>query len=235
MYGIYIMIGVLGAIWSNRRRKYLKIKVKGTDTEIRIEEKDLFEGDGLKFIPVNDLFDYELGDHVSEGSLHGQFIKRIMRNERREWRNLVDKKLEGCEEERTEDVGGGEGRKRYPIGTSIRVEKGGPGQGYMLVALSRTKRTTLKAKATVEDVCITARRICEGAREYSQGRRIEIPIIGAGLSNTGIPPQELLDILMLFIIQGTQEGEIGKDIRIVGAKDTLAKIDLNRTRERWQR
>ena len=232
-YVAFIGIGLAVAGWRNWPTKSVNITIPETDSEIVAEIGDIFEGEGLKVIPVNEYFDCKLGDHVSEESLHGQFIKRVMKGDEEEWRKAVRPGLDRIAPIQR-DVGRRSGETdRYKIGTTVRIKTGGPGQEYILVVLSRTDLNSLKASAKLEDVCICIEAICNTARKYAQGRRVDIPIIGSGLSNTGVPPQRLLDILMLFVVHHTQKMEIAKEIRIVIGKKLGKKLDLHETKRRW--
>jgi len=180
----FIVFGLGVAWWKNRRKESMNITIPETDSEVTVEVGDIFEGQGLKFIPVNEYFDCKLGDHVSEESLHGQFIKKVMKMDDEEWRCVVKEKLREFEPiEQDVERKSGE-RDRYKIGTTVRIKTGGPEQEYMLVVLSRTDIESLKAGADLDDLCTCAEAICKEARKYSQGRRVDIPMIGSGLSNT---------------------------------------------------
>ena len=233
-YVAFIAAGLVVAWWRNRSKKSINITIRETDSEITVEVGDIFKGKGLKFIPVNEYFDCKLGDHVSEKSLHGQFIKKIMKSDEEEWRRVVTDGLRGIEPiEQDVERSSGE-RNRYRIGTTVRIKSSGPGQEYMLVALSRTDIESLKAEAKLGDLCICIEVICKEARKYSQGRRVDIPVIGSGLSNTGLPAQRILDILMLFVIHHSQKQEIAKHIRIVVSEKLLGRLDLHETERRWK-
>ena len=232
-YAAFIAIGLAVAVWRNWPKKSVHITIPETDSEIVAEIGDIFEGESVKVIPVNEYFDCKLGDHVSEESLHGQFIKRIMKGDEDEWRKAVRPGLDAMAPVER-DVGRTSGETdRYKIGTTVRIKAGGPGQEYILVALSRTNLNSLKASAKLEDVCICIEAICKAARKYAQGRRVDIPIIGSGLSNTGVPPQRLLDILMVFVVHHTKKREIAKQIRIVVSEKLGGRLDLHETERRW--
>ena len=232
-YILFLFAGLAVACCKNRRKELVNIVIPETDSEITVEIGDIFEGKGLKFISVNEYFDCKLGDHVSEESLHGQFIKRVMKGDEDEWRRAVSSILpESCRVAPDVERESGE-KDQYKIGTIARMKSGGPEQEYILVALTRTNIESLKASAELKDVCACAEVICEAARRYAQGRRVDIPIIGSGLSNTGLPPARLLDILILFVVYYTQKQEIAKQIRIVVSDKLRGRLDLKETQRRW--
>ena len=230
-YAAFIFAGLAVALWRNWTKKSVKITIPETDSDITVEVGDIFKDEGLKFIPVNEYFDCEIGDKVSEKSLHGQFIKRIMKMDNSEWWQVIKKGLDGVDPVQSDEV---TERNQYRIGTTVRIKNRGPEQEYMLVVLSRTDTVTWKAKADLTDICTCARSICDAAREYNQGRRVDIPIIGSGLSNTGIPIQRLLDILILFVMYYTQKEKIAKHLRIVVSEEALERLDLQETKRRWE-
>lgn len=233
-YVAFIAAGLVVAWWRNRSKKSINITIQEKDSEITVEVGDIFKGEGLKFIPVNEYFDCKLGDHVAEESLHGQFIKEIMKGDEDKWRRVVTDGLQGIEPiERDVKRNSGE-RNRYRIGTTVRIKAGGPGQEYMLVVLGRTNIKSLKAEATLGDLCTCLEAICKEAQNYNQGRQVDIPMIGSGFANPGLPAQRILDILILFIIHHLQKQEIAKHIRIVVSEKLLDRLDLHEAERRWK-
>ena len=233
-----LAISVCWAVWMSRKKESVKVMIPGKDGEITIEVGDIFEGEGVKFIPVNEYFDCKVGETVAERSLHGQFIKKIMKNNEERWQKLVVVEgLEGIEPERrnVERRGGIEKRDQYTIGTCAHVPNAGAGEEYFLVALSRTDRESLKAKAGFTELCTCIIEVCKKGRQRSEGREVVIPLFGTGLSNTGIPAQQILDLLILLIRHEAQKEEIAKHIKIVISGETVDKLDLNETERRWKK
>lgn len=239
-YVAFIAIGLGVAWWINRPKKSITepkksitMKIRGTGSKVTVEVGDIFEGGGLKFIPVNEYFDHELGDPVSETSLHGQFIKEIIKGEGN-WQQKVTSELQKIDPiERDVERNSGE-TDRYEIGTTVRIKAGGPGQEYMLVAFGRTNIKTSKAEPKLEDLYTCLDKICEEARNYNLGKQVDIPVIGSGFANLDLSAQQILDILILFVMYHSQKRKIAKHIRIVIGKDLLKELDLHETERIWK-
>ena len=82
-YSVAIHIATIaGSIASGLSRCKLKTRVtlkpSLSDSSIDLVFGDIFDGDEVVIIPVNEYFDGELGDHVSDKSLHGQFINKML-------------------------------------------------------------------------------------------------------------------------------------------------------------
>ena len=241
--GITLVVTVLGiavclAIWTGRKKAAVKVMIPGKDSEITIEVRDIFEGEGVKFIPVNEYFDCKVGETVAERSLHGQFIKRVMKYDEKRWQKLVVLEgLKGIRPKRRnmERKEGMEKRDQYAIGTCAHVRSTRAEEEYFLVALSRTDRKSLKAKAGFTELYTCIIEICKMGRQRSEGKDVVIPLLGTGLSNTGIPAQQILDLLILLIRHEAQKEEIAKHIKIVISSEALNKLDLNETERRWRK
>ena len=156
---------------------------------------DIFEGEGVVVIPVNEYFDGSLGDHVSVNTLHGFFIKNVLGGQSDAFFDLTSKALKSIESEEVLRTSG-RGRK-YLIGTvtSVDVNK----KQYLLAALSQTDISTLKASATVNELWDCLAGAWRGARNYSNGDCVRIPLSRHFPANLQIhgnriyiaPPREL--------------------------------------------
>ena len=78
MYSLMVLISLSVGVVGAAPAKELVLKMKNTDTKIRIIFGDLFAMDGGRVIPANEFFDSEIGQPVSPKSLHGIFINRIL-------------------------------------------------------------------------------------------------------------------------------------------------------------
>ena len=142
----------------------------------------VFEDSEVVVISVNEYFDGDLGDHVSKKSLHGQFIRDVLGGQSQAFFNLTYEALKGVAPQEA-DVARSSGRRdRYAIGTVARVDVND--RRYLLVALTRTDLSTLKASATVEDLWICLAGAWKGIRDYSNGQSVGI---GCGSSSSTAP------------------------------------------------
>ena len=210
-YVAYLIVGALVGAWQIRRKKVLEIAVEGRNTTITVREGDLFHGPGVKIIPVNDRMSSKIGQAVAEQSVHGQFLRRVVR-----YRDEM--KPRGYDDE--------EGLNE--IGEVRYWGEDGDGKHYLLAVLTETDPETLKASATFAQLQICLKGICDAARHHCNGQTLQLPLIGGGQSNTGIPSESLLNIIVTSLIEETRTQEITKEIEIVLPKEVGRAINLRK-------
>ena len=208
-YVAYLAVGVLVGAWQTRRKKVLEIAVAGRNTTIRVREGDLFHGLGVKVIPVNDRMSSKIGHAVAKQSVHGQFLMQVVRHR---------------DEMKPRGYDYGEGLKE--VGEVRYWGEDGDGKHYLLAVLTETDPDTLKASATFAQLQGCLRGICDAARHYCNGQTLQLPLIGGGQSNTGIPSESLLNIIVTSLIEETRIQEITKKIEIVLPKEVGRTINL---------
>ena len=218
-------LAAIGGFWRAWPTKRIEFQIPGSDSSFEIRFGNVFEGGGVVVIPVNEYFDGELGDHVSENSLHGRFIKDVLGGQSQTFFDLTSRALTGVvPEERS--VARPSGKcDRYAIGTVARVDVND--QRYLLVALSHTDLLSLKASATVHDLWTCLTEAWKGIREYSNGRPVRIPLIGSGLSGIGLPPGNLIDILVTSFLCHTKERKVADRVTLVLPGRLAGTLDLN--------
>lgn len=229
-YSGLVLFGIIFALWKTFPTKKVTRRLTNTNTTIQIVFDDIFAIDGHVVVPVNEYFDSEIGDPVSPLSLHGKFIHQILGGKSQIFDELVDQRLDSVPHKMTQNKKGRE--KKYPIGTTLvhdsTVTK------YFLVALSRTDVETLKAKADVPELWQALSGLWEKVRIEAGGSPVNIPLIGSGLSGVGLPPQQLLRIIMMSILDATKKWELTSEIRIVLHETVFEHIDLNVIQKDWR-
>ena len=233
IYFAWFFLGAAIALFVGRRPKRVCLYLGSQRVPIIIETADIFSGDGVKVIPVNEYFDGEVGDHVSIRSLHGQFIDRVCKRLPDRWDRILRDGLADVEPVRNVDRRSGRS-DQYRIGTWCRVPDAGPGQEYILVALSRTDDATLQASADIDDLYCAVSAAVSAAKQCANGRPVDFPLMGAGLSRTNLSASELLGILLEALIREDRRGMITERIRVVLHPDALRRIDLREVNRRWQ-
>ena len=221
--------------WRSRRRRRIELKLGKAGATIEVEVGNIFDSDGVKIIPVNNYFDSRIGQAVSQQSLHGALIERN-KGGYGEVQKRLRKGPEGKEPMATQVERGREGGKadEYEIGTYVTIIGETASEAYVAVALSKTDPETLVAKADIGDLCKAIVGACKGARETSNGRDVCFPLMGAGLSKTGIMPQQLLDMLVEVIRLEADKQEVAKRIKIVLEEAVWERIDLEAIQRRWE-
>ena len=228
-YGAMILASIVSGLWKCRPRDHVEFPIPGSDSRIEIEFGDIFEDGSVVVIPVNEYFDGLLGDHVSENSLHGQFIKNVLGGQDSTFYDLTSKDLESAS---SEEVHRKNGRStKYPIGTVARADVNG--KRFLLAALSRTDVVSLKASATLHDLCDCLAGIWQGVRNFSNGNRIKIPLLGSGLSGVGLPPKNLIEIIVTSFRYFTKEQKIADKVTLVLSNELKREVDLISIKRSW--
>ena len=230
-YSALVVLAAVGGVWRSWPTRRIEFPIPGSDSSFEIRSGDVFEGAGVVIIPVNEYFDGELGDHVSERSLHGLFIKDVLAGQAKTFADLTSGVLASVTPvERGVRRPNGRG-DRYAIGTVARIDLNE--KRYLLVVLSRTDLSTLKASATAQDLWTCLAGVWKGIREYSNGRPVRIPLIGAGLSGTGLPPRNLIEIMVTSFFCHTKERKVADRVTLVLPSSLARSLDLNGIKRSW--
>ena len=217
-------LAVIGGLWRAWPTKRIEFQIPGSDSSFEIRIGNIFEGTGIVIVPVNEYFDGELGDHVSENSLHGRFIKDVLGGQSQTFFDLTSRALAGVvPEERS--VARPSGKcDRYAIGTVAPIDIND--QRYLLVALSHTDLASLKAFATVHDLWACLAGVWNGIRDYSNGRAVRIPLIGSGLSGIGLPAGNLIEVLVTSFLYHMKERKVADKVTLVLLVGLASRLDL---------
>jgi hypothetical protein len=201
-----------------------------TSTQIEICFGDLFGFEGQKAIPVNEYFESSLdGDHVSERSVHGQFIKRKFSGVPQGFDALVEKSLSSVPSEHVDRPTGK--NLKYPLGTTAMMNLGS--ERFYLVAVCATDIKTLKASSDVTQLWIALLALWEKVRTGNSGEEINVPLFGGGLAGIGLPSMQLLQLLVLSIVVATRKSTVATKIRIVLHESKFEEFDLRTIRRDW--
>ena len=230
-YSALLVLAALGGVWRACPIRRIEFPIPGSDSLFEIRFGDVFDGTGVVVIPVNEYFDGELGDHVSENSLHGQFIKNILAGQSNTFIDLTSQSLAAVTPEES-GVARSRGRcDKFAIGTVARVDFND--RRYLLVALSHTDLLSLKASATVHDLWTCLAGVWKGVRAYSNGQPVGIPLLGSGLSGTGLPPGNLIEIMITSFLCHTKERKVADRVTLVLPRRLVRSLDLNSIKRSW--
>ena len=230
-YCALLVLSVIGGVWRAWPTKRIEFPIPASDSSFEIRFGNVFEGKGVVVIPVNEYFDGDLGDHVSENSLHGRFIRDVLGGQSKTFLDLTSKALAGVVPEQSGVARSSGQCDRYAIGTVARVDVND--QRYLLVALSHTDLSSLKASATVHDLWSCLEGVWKGIREYSNGKPVRIPLIGSGLSGTGLPPGNVIEILVTSFLCHTKERKVADRVTLVLPRRFAGDLDLNSIKRSW--
>ena len=229
-YVPFLALSVIGGTWHAWPTKRIAFQIPMTDSSIEIKFGDVFAGKGVVVIPVNEYFDGELGDPVSKKSLHGQFIKSVLGGDSKQFVALTNAALAACSPQACVQRPSGQ-CNRYGIGTVARLDV--DQQRYLLAALSHTDLVSLKASATVDDLwtCLTG--VWKGVRQHAGGSPVKVPLIGSGLSGTGLPPKILTEIIVTSFVCATKVQKVADSVTLVLPCRLTGKLDLKNIKRRW--
>jgi len=230
--GVFSVMIVVGICWGAYRvlpQKHVELRIKSIDTTIEVKFGDIFESEGLKAIPVNEFFDSDLGNHVASLSIHGQLIERFFSGHSESFDKLVENELDGKPYESVKRKSGRE--RRYSVGTTPVIDV--KNERFLLPALCYTDLGTLKASCDVPTLWKALTGLWSTARNRANGDTVSVPLIGGGLAGIGLPPSQLLQLILLSIVTASRERHITSVIHIVLPWKCFEEIDLKALSNHW--
>lgn len=228
-YVVFISLSIIISVIRVRQPRHVSIKVNTSDTTLNIYYGDIFNQKGYIAISVNEYFDSELGDPVSENSLHGIVIKEYFSGYPESFDNAVSQDLNGIQHEVIERERGN--TKKYPIGTTAKVIANE--HKFLLFALSHTNIQTFKASSDLSTMIKAMHGLFDHARNCTGGEKLIIPLIGSGISGVGLPTTQLLQLIVLAIIDETKKQQICKEIDLVLHDSRFEEVNLEIIRRQW--
>ena len=208
----------------------VQLKVPGSITRINVSFGDVFARDGFIAIPANEFFDSELGDLVSPYSLHGMVIDRYFGGHPDAFDQLIAAELAEVPFNLVERARGK--TKQYPIGASATVRTSS--RKFLLFALCKTDLATFKASSTIPYLVQALECLCAKARNVLGGTKLIVPLTGAGLSGLGLPPDKLLQLILLVLANETKKGQFALEIEVVIHREKYDDIDLGAIQAAWR-
>ena len=224
---ILLVISSLALVISKWPKPSVSFQIDKSGTQLKISFGNVLKQEGVIGIGVNDFFDTVLGKNVSPTSIHGQFLKSL-RGQISDLDREIERQLISFSGDMVERSVGK--RKRYSIGNTISYEH--QGIKYLLVALSYTGKDYV-TKTTSATLLKALRELLKKARSECNAKTLNLPLFGAGLSRTGIPPMKLLELLLIAILEESRDGMVTDSISIVLSDDQYDRIDLNKLKKDW--
>ncbi len=198
----WLYLAIFGLISSSfgwfsiRKKKSIKLSLSER-VKASVYYGDIFNKNRIIIIPVNEYFDTLVDDRVIAGNtLHGMFIKQFFGGDEKALRAQIIHSLSNkpfIEINQNRNLGN---KKRYELGTVAEVVK--DSKIFFLVALTRFNGNH-RAEVNNSEY---QRVICDlftYVNQFSQGRKIHLPLIGAGHSGVNLSKQKLLEFLLFAI------------------------------------
>ena len=226
---ILLLAAIIFAIWKVYPKDSISIELQNTNMKVKIFFGDLTKQNGVIGIGVNEFFDSSIGKPVSPDSLHGYFIRKILGDKHKLFDSAVESELKALPHETIERVEGKQ--SKYPIGTTAKIDFGD--NSYLLFALSYTNER-FEAYSTPSSLLEALSGLFTKARSECNGNTLVLPLIGTGLSRSGIPSKHIIELMLIAILKASKEGEICHEVKIVLKPELIREIDLNEIKRRWK-
>ncbi len=196
IFGVLILISICYGLTTVRNKNKITLSLT-PKVKAKIYEGDLLAQNGIIVIPVNDYFDTIVDNKIiSENTLHGMFIKRFFGGDEKNLRSQITKVLSTVTPASVNTTRKTGNKKRYPLGTVVEVTK--DERVFYLVALTRfndNHRAEIKNTEYQQVLCSLFSYI----HQFSQGRKVSLPLMGSGHSGVNLSKQKLLEFLLFSI------------------------------------
>ena len=223
-----------GFLFEGFLKKKIVIKSNAIDVQIEIFFGDIFKQKGWKAIGVNEYFDSSVDDsHVSAKSLHGTMLNKYWNNNFANWDNQIETDLKSIVPlEINQNRPTPAKKKKYKIGTTAKtlIKK----QKFLCTVVATTNVGTLQASSNSEILQTALKGMLSMARQSCSGETLNIPLIGSGLSKTGIKHNIIIDLLLLSIFEESKKEKITQKINIVLPQYMTNKLNLMNIWEDWR-
>ena len=223
------LLSFLGFLWAIYEPRIVRFTLPNTGTMLTLKFSSIFDEATDWIIAVNEFFDGTLGDVISASSLHGQVISRVYGGNEQSFRADVDNALAGYQGETVSRAKGHPAR--YPLGT-VAIIKNGPHKVY-LVALTKTDVITHRASSTVPVLWDALGKALKAVDRVGNGADLAMPLIGNGRASLNIPPQHLLRLIALRIVDSSKSHDLPRKITINLADDCFEHLDLIEIKRGW--
>ena len=227
--GAYLLVSIIISLFVIYPKKEVKFNLKNTNTTIEIVFGDLFESHGHKVISVDEYFDSKIGKPVASKALQGIFIEKILGGHISVFDNSVNQQLAGKEIETAQRI---EGKNlKFEIGTTITIQHNN--SLYFLFAMANSDYEC-NASSSPSLMLKALDGLWKKVRIEGNGEDINIPLVGDGLSRVGLPPIQLLQLILISILKSTKERDLSSIIRVILTESVFDKIDLQSIKQNWE-
>lgn len=209
-------------------RRRVEFDLPTTGSRLVLKYCDLWDQPGDILIGVNECFDVSLGRRVSPDSLHGQFIQRVYNGDSGRLKSDLEKALRGSAPLKGD---WSDGSARYPLGTTAVIHRGA--SNIYLVALARSDVETGKASSTVAILWDALQEAFSKVVTEGDGRPLSLPLVGNGRSSVNLPPQNLLRVIALAIVDTARRSHM-PNVTVALHDDCFEKLDLIEIKRDWR-
>jgi len=223
LLALAVFVGIIIDFFLKRKVHH---KIPSLDTDILIVCRDILSfAEGSIVIPLNDVFDTELGDIISIDSIQGQFTQKIYKGNTAKLNEDMNLKLNEFDKYSIYEEEKAYGKKkRYPIGTIIDI---GTSPKYLLSVVAKMENVNKKAhKVTSDDLWLVLSNIWDFNRSKNSIDEIVIPVIGTGYGRISSNTITVIKMMLLSFYQKSKEEKISSKLTLVIRKDKISKTAL---------
>ncbi len=220
---IFFIISFIYALSTNWPKTKIKLKLSEKVTA-EVFFGDLFTSKEIIVIPVNEYFDTIVDEKIiSSKTLHGIFVINYFGGNEADLKKQISNELNDVDHIDVNSGRSAGNKKKYPLGTVCQVKK--DDKIFFLVALTKfneNDRAEVKNSEYQRVLCD----LFSYVEQNSQGRKLNIPLIGAGHSGVNLSKQKILEFLLFSIGLKDNLTLIG-GVNIVLHNSIKSEIDLN--------
>lgn len=195
-------------------------------TKLTIGFGDLFDSKGMIVIPVNEYFDTHLGNGIiAPGTIHGQFL-RLFEGRICQLRDQIDNQLRNIQplkNVRDRDMVKGLPNKRYPLGTSIRIED--KEMTYLLIAVARFNKYE-HTDVKTSDYPLVIQKLFYYIEQLSNNNPVYVPLIGSGQAGYQLSNMQMIRTIIRSA-QNADSMSVVKGINLVLHESCKDVVNLN--------
>ena len=213
--------------------KRITIDLPNLRTRINVFGGDLLAQSGCAIVPANDFFDNVVNESiVAEKSVDGQMIKRFWAGNLSSMDNAVNEQLRGVPFTEVNRASPAK-NKRYAIGTNV-ILRVRDDLRIIWVVLTNTDIVTHKTHAGMEDLQLAIRSALVSVRNKGNGDIVNFPLMGGGLSRTGLSSSFLLNLLIGVIVDESKSENITETVNIVLTHKVINELNLFEIKRSWE-
>jgi hypothetical protein len=229
MMAILVVLFLIQWIQANRIKR---VTLKINNSDVVIEEGDIFKSDGYRIIPFNEYFDTQVdGELISRQTINGKYIvEHVASIEEIDRAIDNDQHAKSCISGQVSNRVLGK-KKRYVLGTIIKDTD------YFMMAFSKFDSQN-RAYLEMNEYITCLMNMWNECDIHYGGRSIALPLLGSGItrfhSYENITDQELLEIILWTFKVSRIRFQYPSQLRIVLTKNSLDKINLFELKSRFK-
>lgn len=216
----YVIL-VVGTMFVKRKLTKNEVTLNIRGMKVIVKEGDIFTSNGWKLIPFNEYFDTQVDDVIiAHSSLNGKYIDSLGDDDK----EALKLAIAADNKSPLQRYDSSDGAKtRYELGT-IKVF-----QEVMMLALTHFNEQN-EAHTNRAEYEHTLRKMWKEIRRTHQGKPINIPLIGGGLTQlddmTEKPNEQLLKCILCTLRTSSVTFDENVQITIILTKKALETVNL---------